>query len=360
MKRIVLIISLLMACAMLHAETFVIGDLEYEIRKSHENDTVFCASVKSYMGDRSSLTCLTIPDEVEYNGKIYPVRGINEAFNNCTSLTEITFGRNLRYVYCYAFRGSAPVKRIVWMPQKSVEQVEIATGAPTIRSTEKNATGFWTLGDMDVSQLEELVVADGVEEIGQPFIAGAPITALHLPATLTSCDPMSFEYCGRLCTITVDPANSVLDSRYGCNAVIDSKTNELIMACPATRLPESVTGIGKNAYCTCPGIKSVVIPSGVTKIGTGAFIDCWQLEEMHIRVAYPNKITLERAALNFNVGNCTLYVPVGARSRYLVYPWKNFKAVVEEDFYQGPEDVNGDGRVDIDDVNTVVNAVLAK
>ena len=360
MKKIFAIIPFLMAVAMLHAESFVIGDLEYVIRKSYENDTVFYASVKSYKGDRSSLTSLTIPDEVEYNGKYYPVWDIDQAFTKCTSLTEITFGRNVRYVHCYAFRGSAPVKRIVWMPQKAVEEIEIVTGAPTIRSTEKNATGFWTLGDMDLSQLEELVVADGVEDIGYPFIGGAPITSLHLPASLTSLYPTSFEYCSRLSTITVDPANPVYDSRYGCNAVIDSKTNELVMACPATRLPESVTGIGPCAYCTCPGIKSVVIPSGVTKIGTYAFSNCGQLEEMHMRVAYPNKITLERAALNFNVGNCTLYVPVGTRSRYLVYPWKNFKAVVEEDFYQGPEDVNGDGRVDIDDVNAVVNAVLAK
>ena len=57
---------------------------------------------------------------------------------------------------------------------------------------------------------------------------------------------------------------------------------------------------------------------------------------------------------------CTLYVPVGSLAAYRATPaWNSFSKIVEEaDAVLG--DLNGDGQVDISDVNAVINMMLGK
>ena len=212
-----------------------------------------------------------------------------------------------------------------------------------------------------MSELVEVVICDGVEELPGDFIAGAPIISLHIPSSLRYILPHEFHGCEKLRTITVDARNPVFDSREGCNAVISTASNELRMACQGTRIPESVTAIGFCAFSTCLSKKSLVIPAGVTKMDSRAFEGC-TFEEIHSRIVKPADVTLANGTFDgLNKSNCKLYVPVGSYWRYYyAKQWKDFKEIIEETPYEGPEDVNGDGRVDIEDVNAVVNAVLAQ
>lgn len=73
--------------------------------------------------------------------------------------------------------------------------------------------------------------------------------------------------------IVVDSNNTTLDSRNGCNAIIETATNELIRGCSATSIPNTVTSIGNNAFKNSNSQNSytIVIPNSVTSIGPGAF-----------------------------------------------------------------------------------------
>ena len=61
-----------------------------------------------------------------------------------------------------------------------------------------------------------------------------------------------FEKCSNLTSITVDPENKLYDSREHCNAVIETATNKMLIACKGTALPDSVTEIAKEALKKAP------------------------------------------------------------------------------------------------------------
>lgn len=79
-----------------------------------------------------------------------------------------------------------------------------------------------------------------------------------------------FEFCHKLKTIVVDKRNKYYDSRNNCNAIINTKTNELIAGCNSTIIPQGITRIGELAFCGYTK-DSIDIPYGVTYIGFEAF-----------------------------------------------------------------------------------------
>ena len=72
-------------------------------------------------------------------------------------------------------------------------------------------------------------------------------------------------------TVVVDTANTVFDSRDGCNALIKTTNNELIRGCNTTVIPESVTRIADNAFSGCTELAEITLPAGLTAIGRKTF-----------------------------------------------------------------------------------------
>lgn len=85
-----------------------------------------------------------------------------------------------------------------------------------------------------------------------------------------------------LTTIVVDEDNPYYDSRDDCNAVIDSRTNELIKGCQRTVIPAGITGIGKYAFYGQNGLKSITIPYSISYISKCAFADCYNLVDVKL------------------------------------------------------------------------------
>lgn len=70
--------------------------------------------------------------------------------------------------------------------------------------------------------------------------------------------------------LTVDSGNKYFDSRNNCNAVINTETNSLVIGCPNTIIPDSVTSIAPSAFATVK-LTEFTIPNTITTIGHGAF-----------------------------------------------------------------------------------------
>ena len=100
------------------------------------------------------------------------------------------------------------------------------------------------------------------------------LTSITIPASVNSIDMFAFRNCSALTAIVVDPGNPVYDSRDHCNAIIETASNTLIAGCQTTLIPATVTSIGHYAFYGCGSLSSIVIPNGVTYIGSGAFADC--------------------------------------------------------------------------------------
>lgn len=141
----------------------------------------------------------------------------------------------------------------------------------------------------------------------------------------------------------------------------------------------TVTEIRGDAFESCRSLKSVTIPNSVTKIGSCAFDGCADLTSMIIG----NSVTLisERVWRNcsslesvtclaetppvlyagndsFQNVNATLYVPAASVSAYkTANNWGRFSSIqpITETL---PQDVNGDGEVNIADINTIIDIIL--
>lgn len=95
------------------------------------------------------------------------------------------------------------------------------------------------------------------------------LESIYIPKSVTTIEKNAFSFCG-LSTIVVDKGNPVYDSRDNCNAVIQTRSNTLVLGCAGTVIPTSVKKIGDDAFRTSR-LASIVIPEGVTSIGQSAF-----------------------------------------------------------------------------------------
>ncbi len=136
------------------------------------------------------------------------------------------------------------------------------------------------------SGLTSINLPSSLKYIDQNAFSSTGLTSINIPSKIKTIGNGAFASCPDLMMITVDPANTVYDSRNNCNAIIKSSNNTLVVGCTKTTVPSSVTSIGEEAF-SGSGIAAVSIPLTVTIIGKKAFQNCTQLQSVTI----PNSIT---------------------------------------------------------------------
>ena len=158
----------------------------------------------------------------------------------------------------------------------------------------------------DVVLIPETVDFDGkryfVSAIGRyAFNSQNELLSVVMPKTIRTIDIAAFYRCEKLNSLTipagvekiefgafmslvslkylaVDEGNKVYDSRNGCNAIIETETNTLLIGCKSTTIPDGVEVIASHAFepLGFRGGKSVSfdIPGSVKVIKDYAFSDC--------------------------------------------------------------------------------------
>lgn len=193
-------------------------------------------------------------------------------------------------------------------------------------------------------------------EYGAFFNCNALSTVI-IPSSVSYIAPECFGGCSSLESLRVDPYNTVYDSRNDCNAVIETKTNKLVLACKNTFVPRGVKIIGDAAFRNISGMDSLKIPYGVETIETRAisynsiqyleipnsvrsidyyaFEGCYNLSTFVSKIKEPSEASINNGAFwNSNVqSTATLYVPKGKKEAYLNVgnAWSNFENIEEMD-----------------------------
>ena len=207
-------------------------------------------------------------------------------------------------------------------------------------------------GNTEITSFDEFQYFTGVTTLPDwgTFDGCSSLQSIVIPAGVTTIYGGSFANCSALRHISVDPNNSVYDSRNDCNAIIERTSNKLVVGCETTQIPNtvttiggaafwgrwgmsamsipaSVTTIGGNAFAFCIALSSITIPASVTVIDGSAFINCNSL--VSVTVGNPSPVAIDENTFT-NRANATLYVPVGCKTAYQEAPyWQEFGSIVE-------------------------------
>lgn len=149
------------------------------------------------------------------------------------------------------------------------------------------------------------------------------ITGIHLPRTISYIEENPLDFCRDIESITVDSSNPFYDSRFNCNAIIETATNTLIAGCNKTTVPHNIEAIGDYAFYNCEGLKLIFLPQSVTTVGKGAFGGCYSLQTIVCRPTTPPSVA-ETDSEDYPY-IFRLYVPSDAEYDYLSHEfWGRF------------------------------------
>ena len=290
-----------------------------------ENDgAVLCRHVENGVvkaSDYNGPSEFIIPSSIEHEGKTWPVTKIGEYsvgnFRQYDRIQRVVIPSSVTEIGASAFSG-LPALESIYIPKSVVKiadnllgeeysnptRIEIEPGNPVYDSREncnaiiKTATNTLIVGRQGsmipssvtsiadnafktCKELKSIVIPEGVKTIGKSAFEGCSgLTSITIPASVESIGNGAFFDCTGIRSIKVAQGNRVYDSREDCNAIVNTRTGELILACASTKMPQGIKKIGYRAFYHCTLTNSLNLPEGIEEIADEAFAGCTGYSEL--------------------------------------------------------------------------------
>lgn len=267
---------------------------------------------KDYFRGSSKLTSVIIPEEL---------KEISEyAFYGCSSLSTVAIQEGVTKIGNNAFQGCTSL-RYVEIPNSvtilgAIEANmtgEVFSGCTALQSVKlsSNITVIPTRTFYGCTSLASINIPEGITQIGADAFAGCPLSTLNIPASLSG-DGLQYAFLAAvptLTSITVATGNPTYDSRENCNALIKTSTNDLVLGCRNTVIPDNVN-VTNYSFNRCTGLTTLTLPKSC-KINLESFRGCSNLTTIYCKATDPTKIVFSgtRQADSPNFKAMDVYVP---------------------------------------------------
>ena len=173
--------------------------------------------------------------------------------------------------------------------------------------------GQFRLGSIDIPE--------SVTYIGDYAFHYCPFYRIKLPQGLTYIGDYAFQMCNKLMEIEIPEHVTYI----GEAALSNCGYSTLV-------IPDKVTYIGAWAFDKCPNLTTATIGESVASIGVFAFDGCDKLTKIVSRIPADKLFAVDGSTFGSVAGNCTLYVPRGAKATYQnTNGWNHFVKIVEAD-----------------------------
>ena len=205
-------------------------------------------------------------------------------FYNQKKLTYVSIGKKVTFMDPDYFEGCSSIHQL---------RFEDGTGDLTLGNISRMYSPFST------ASINELYIGRNIKGMQAPFaisnnfsltygnnvtsICGLKnctgLAALTIPNSIISINPGDIPT-ENLNMITIAEGHPNYDSRDNCNAIIETRSNTMIIACSNTTIPSSVSGIGNKAFWGCSQLYSITIPNNISSIANDAFYKCSNMTEV--------------------------------------------------------------------------------
>jgi len=213
------------------------------------------------IGERSFYNCTRLTS-VTIGNSVNSIGG--SAFYGCKGLTSVIIPNSVKNISNEAFYGCSSLKKVIVPDIAAWCSVSFGSNANPLYYAHH-------LYSDEETEITDLVIPDGVTSIvGSVFSGCSSLTSVTIPNSLTSIGASAFSGCSGLTSITIPGSVTSIGSLafYNCYGLT------------SITIPGSVTSIGGSAFSGCSGLTSITIPSSVTNIGDNAFSNCNGLKKV--------------------------------------------------------------------------------
>ena len=282
----------------------------------------------------TGLTSITIPNSITSIA--------NNAFYGCSGLTSIIIPSSVTFIGNFAFDYCSSLKNVII--EDGYTNIELGTGRNVGSTTFLNYQGLFKDCPIETlyigRNLDYQTSTNSYNSIKAPFSGIRTFSEVKVGDLVTTIGAYLFESCSNLSNIKIGRnVNDIQTSAFrNC-----SNLSEI-------SFPDCITSIGDFAFENCTSLNEIVIPNSVTSIGNRAFKDCTNLTSVTIGKSVTDllatfynvniakvvslsdvpPIIRESAFTSYTYANAILYVPYKCDINYgRANEWAKFTNIVE-------------------------------